>query len=166
MKLPARWRLWLSAASLLLVLAGCASAPRTPPPAEPVAAWSGRLALQVADEPSQSFSAVFDLRGSARAGELTLSNPIGGTLAVLSWTPDSASLRNNGQTHEFHSVDDLVRKATGSDIPVAALFDWLRGVPTAVPGWQPDLSQLAEGRISASRVEPAPQASLRVAIDR
>ncbi|HKB55792.1 MAG TPA: outer membrane lipoprotein LolB [Ramlibacter sp.] len=165
MKVPAPRHAWLLAL-LLLLLAGCASPPRALPPGEPVAAWSGRLALQVEDEPDQSFSAMFDLRGSAQAGELTLSNPIGGTLAVLSWTPGFATLRNNGQTHEFHSVDALVRKATGSDIPVAALFDWLRGVPTAVPGWQPDLSQLARGRISAMRVAPPPPASLRVAIDR
>jgi outer membrane lipoprotein LolB len=157
-------RRWVLAASLALV-AGCATPPR-PEPAQQAAAWSGRLALQVKDNASESFSAMFDLRGSADAGELTLSNPIGGTIAVLSWTPGSATLRNEGQTHQFHSVDALVRKATGSDIPVAALFDWLRGVATPVPGWKPDLSQLPAGRISAMRLQPAPEATLRVAIDR
>jgi outer membrane lipoprotein LolB len=51
-------------------------------------------------------------------------------------------------------------------VPVAALFDWLRGVATPVPGWRPDLSQLAEGRIFATRTDPPPETSLRVAIDR
>lgn len=165
MKCFAHWRVWLLAASFALV-AGCATPPRPAPAEQTAAAWSGRLALQVADNPNESFSAMFDLRGSAQSGELTLSNPIGGTLAMLSWAPGTATLRNNGQMHHFQSVDALVRKATGSDIPVPALFDWLRGVPTPVPGWQPDLSQLAQGRISALRLQPPPQASLRVAIDR
>ena len=162
-----RRRLWLMAASLALV-AGCATPPRPQPaqPAQQAAAWSGRLALQVKDNANESFSAMFDLRGSSDAGELTLSNPIGGTMAVLSWAPGRAILRNDGQTHQFDSVDALVRKATGSDIPVAALFDWLRGVATPVPGWKPDLSQLAQGRISATRLQPGPEATLRVAIDR
>ena len=51
----------------------------------------------------------------------------------------------NGQTREFDSVDALVAHATGAAIPVAALFDWLRGIDTPVPGWQADLSQLAAG---------------------
>lgn len=159
-----RRRLWLMAASLVLV-AGCATPPR-PKPVPEAAAWSGRLALQVKDNANESFSAMFDLHGSAESGELTLSNPIGGTMAVLSWTPGSAILRSDGKTHHFDSVGALVRKATGSDIPVAALFDWLRGVATPVPGWTPDLSQLAQGRISATRLQPGPEATLRVAIDR
>jgi outer membrane lipoprotein LolB len=75
-------------------------------------------------------------------------------------------LRSNGQTRQFESVDSLVQHATGAAIPVAALFDWLRGIATPVPGWHPDLSQLAQGRIFATRSEPPPQADLRVAIDR
>jgi outer membrane lipoprotein LolB len=152
----------------LAVLAGCASTPPSPPPAQVAAAgpWSGRLALQVKDKPEQSFSAMFELKGTAQAGELTLTNPLGGTIALLSWSPGNATLRSNGQTRQIESVDALVQHATGSAIPVAALFDWLRGVATPVAGWHADLSQLAQGRISASRSEPPPQADLRVAIDR
>jgi outer membrane lipoprotein LolB len=39
-------------------------------------------------------------------------------------------------------------------------------VNTPVPGWRADLSQLAAGRIAAVRVDPPPQADLRVALDR
>jgi outer membrane lipoprotein LolB len=151
----------------LAVLAGCATAPPSPAPqASAAGPWSGRLALQVKDKPEQSFSAMFELKGTAQAGELSLSNPLGGTIALLSWSPGTATLRSNGQTRQFASVDALVEHATGSAIPVAALFEWLRGVPAAVPGWHADLSQLAQGRIFASRSEPPPQADLRVAIDR
>jgi outer membrane lipoprotein LolB len=161
------WRGWLLALTFVF-LGGCASAPPAQPPQQAATAgpWSGRLALQVKDRPEQSFSAMFELRGTAHEGELTLSNPLGGTIAVLNWSPGHAILRSNGQTRQFESVDALVQHATGSAIPVAALFDWLRGVATPVPGWHPDLSQLAQGHIRASRSEPPPETDLRVAIDR
>ncbi|HWI83859.1 outer membrane lipoprotein LolB [Ramlibacter sp.] len=158
---------WTPAALLLALLAGCASAPPAlAPAAGGTGPWSGRLALQVKDNASQSFAAMFELKGSAHAGELTLSSPIGGTLAVLTWSPGSATLRSDGKTREFESVDALVGHATGAAIPVAALFDWLRGIATPVAGWRPDLSQLPAGRIAATRLEPPPEADLRVALDR
>ncbi|MBG9389561.1 outer membrane lipoprotein LolB [Caenimonas aquaedulcis] len=162
----ARLRVSLLAASALF-LAGCASAPKTERAlAQDEGPWSGRLALQVEGNQSQSFAAGFDLRGNAASGELTLSNPLGGTLAVLSWAPGSAMLRNGGQTRQFESVDALVAHATGSAIPVAALFDWLRGTNTPVPGWQANLSLLPQGRLSAHRTHPQPEADLRIALER
>ena len=124
------------------------------------------MALQVEDNQSQSFSAGFELKGSARAGALALFSPIGGTLAVLAWTPDSAMLRTDGKTRNFESVESLMTHATGAAIPVAALFDWLRGINTPAAGWQADLSLLGEGRLRARRLEPPPQADLRVVLDR
>jgi outer membrane lipoprotein LolB len=167
MSAPSSWRAWLLALTFAFI-GGCASAPpaQAPQPAGTAGPWSGRLALQVKDRPEQSFSAMFELQGTAQAGELTLSNPLGGTIAVLSWSPGNATLRNNGKTRQFESVDALVQHATGSAVPVAALFDWLRGVATPVPGWHPDLSQLAQGHISATRSEPPPETDLRVALDR
>jgi outer membrane lipoprotein LolB len=147
-------------------MAGCASPPRTAPVELASGPWSGRLALQVKDSPSQSFSAAFELRGNAQAGELSLSTPIGSTLAVLAWTPGSATLRRNGQTEQFESVEDLVTRATGSAIPLAALFDWLRGIDTPVAGWRADLSQLGQGRLGALRLRPPPEADLRVVLER
>jgi outer membrane lipoprotein LolB len=60
----------------------------------------------------------------------------------------------------------MVEQATGASLPVAALFDWLAGVNTPVPGWEADLSQLGEGRLRAQRREPPPLADLRVVLDR
>jgi len=166
MIVPARWARWLLAFAIVFA-AGCASPPRTTAPADAATGpWSGRLALQVEDNQSQSFSAGFELKGSARAGELALHTPFGGTLAVLAWAPGSATLRANGQTRDFESVDALVAHATGAAIPVAALFDWLRGIDTPVAGWQADLSLLGQGRLRAQRLEPPPQAELRVVLER
>ncbi|MEP6790686.1 MAG: lipoprotein insertase outer membrane protein LolB [Ramlibacter sp.] len=128
--------------------------------------WAGRLGLQVESSPPQSFSAGFELKGNPKAGELALFNPLGGTLAVLSWDQDSATLRSGSQTSQFESLDALVSRVAGTAIPVAALFDWLAGTNTPVAGWQADLSQLAQGRIRAQRMDPAPAADLRLALER
>ena len=122
--------------------------------------------MQVPDRPSESFSSGFDLRGSATAGELRLESPLLGTLGMLSWRPGSATLRAGGQTMEFDSIDALVTHVTGSSMPVAALFDWLRGVDSPVPGWRADLTRVAEGRVTATRLDPPPQAELRVILER
>ena len=156
---------WLLLAGL--ALAGCAPlVPLQPPGAWPGGPWSGRLALQVEGRQDQSFSASFELKGKAEAGELALYSPLGTTLAVLQWLPGTAVLKANGQTQQFESLDVLSGQVTGAAIPVAALFDWLAGANTPVAGWQADLSELEQGRVRARRTEPPPAAELRVVLDR
>lgn len=150
-----------------LGLAGCAQPVRRPP-AEGAAGgyWRGRLALRVEDraEPT-SFFANFELSGAAEAGELLLSSPLGTTLAQLQWSPRMALLRNNGRTRSFDSLDALAVEATGTDIPIAALFEWLQGRAAAADGWQADLTQLEAGRLLARRQQPAPAAELRLILE-
>lgn len=163
-------RLLRAAASawLAILVAACASPPRTAGSATGEApVRSGRLAMSVQDQPGQSFSAGFELKGRPEAGELALFNPIGGTVAVLRWHPGSAVLiPQGGQPQQFASVEAMVQQATGAALPVAALFDWLDGLHTQVPGWQVDLSSIGDGRLRARRFEPAPEADLRVVLDR
>lgn len=160
---PGRWLLVVA----LFFIAGCASPIRaTDQNNQNNSFWSGRLALRVDADQAQSFSAGFELQGNAQTGELALYNPLGSTLAVLAWAPGSATLRSNDQTRNFGSLDELVRHAIGTAIPVAALFDWLQGVNTPVPGWQADLSQLAGGRLVARRSAPTPAAELRLALEK
>jgi outer membrane lipoprotein LolB len=151
------WAMSLVAATLL---SACATPPRTALPGEAV--WSGRLSLQVDSAPPQSFSAGFDLRGAPAAGELQLTSPLGTTLATVVWTPQSAELRQGGQVTRRGSLDELTTELSGTAVPVAALFGWLRGEQGEVPGWHADLSRQAEGRVSARRSEPLPTAELRV----
>ena len=47
-----------------------------------------------------------------------------------------------------------------------ALFDWLAGKATPIDGWQPDVAQVANGRVRAHRYAPPPQADLRVVFER
>jgi outer membrane lipoprotein LolB len=157
---------WLAALlCTLLLLTACATPPRSAPAAG-TQTWNGRLALTVEGQANQSFSAGFELKGAPEAGELSLSNPLGGTVAVLAWAPGSATLRTNGSVRQFPSLEALAQEATGAPLPVAALFDWLAGKATPVAGWEADLSQVAEGRLRARRTAPPPLADLRVAFER
>lgn len=157
---------WAAPAVLCLaLLAGCAVPPKTPT-APGVQSWNGRLALSVEGQANQSFSAGFELKGAPETGELTLTNPLGGTVAVLSWAPGNATLRSNGNVRQFPSVEALAQEATGQELPLSALFDWLAGKATAVPGWEVDVSQVAEGRLRARRTTPLPPADLRVLFER
>lgn len=125
--------------------------------------WNGRMAIKVDDQPSQSFSTSFELKGGVQTGELNLLSPLGSTLARLTWNPDKASLRTPDSTQDFASLAALMVSATGTAIPVTALFDWLAGVPTPIEGWEVDLSRQAEGRLLARRANPATE--LRVVLD-
>lgn len=155
--------------ALLLVpaiLAGCAHPVHRPPTTEPVQYWSGRLAVLTESEPPKAFSAAFELTGNAEAGELLLFSPLGSTLAALRWTPRGAELRKGDDTTRFDSLETLAIQATGTSVPVRALFGWLAGTPVAADGWQADLSQLSEGRLQAHRALPAPATQLRLVLDR
>ena len=152
----------LLAAAGLALLAGCASAP---PSAHDAPHWSGRLALTVQTEPPQSWSAAFDLQGDARQGRLQLSTPLGNTLATVTWHPDGAELIQGAQRQRYPSVEALTGQLMGTALPMAAWFDWLAGQPTAVSGWQADLSRLPQGRFTARRLPPDVEAELRVVLD-
>ena len=150
----------------IFLLAGCAQPLRqTDASALAGSHWNGRLALSIQSEPAQAMTAGFELSGSPRHGELQLFSPLGNTLAVLTWTPTAASLRHEAQEQTSGSLDDLVTQATGTEIPVRALFEWLSGQPAEVAGWQADLSQLPEGRLQVRRVTPAPTVDLRIKLN-
>lgn len=146
------------------LLAGCASpAPRPADAAE--AFWSGRLALQVQSEPVQAYHASFELSGRPESGQLRLVSPLGTTLAHIQWSPQGATLTQGGQVSLHASVEEMAANLGGAAIPVSALFDWLQGRATDIPGWEADLSARVDGRISARRTAPPPAASLRIILD-
>lgn len=168
---PSRRAALAAGASALLVLAGCATSTDTGPARsastpEASTAWSGRLALRIDSDPPQSFSALFDLRGTPQAGELALTTPIGNTIAVLQWSPGEALLKDGGRTRRYESVEALIEAVTGAAIPVGALFGWLAGRDAPVPGWQANLGGVANGRLQATRQSPQPTADLRIAFER
>ncbi|MGC4395192.1 lipoprotein insertase outer membrane protein LolB [Hydrogenophaga sp. T2] len=151
-------RTWLL--GLAALAGGCATPPR------PVAGetWSGRLALRVDSQPPQAFSALFDLQGSARAGELRLASVLGQTLATVRWSPQGAELQRGTELTRRGSLSELTAEITGAPLPIAVLFDWLDGRGTEAEGWRADLSAQAQGRLVARREQPAPAAELRVVV--
>ena len=160
--------LWMLACAALALAAGCAPQTRQQPQVQisERTAWSGRLALQVENQAAQSFSAGFELQGSAAQGELRLFTPLGGVLAQLDWAPGRARLQSSSEVRESDSLEELLAHTLGTPIPVTALFAWLKGMQTTASGWQADLSALDNGRLLATRYQPEPRAVLRVALDR
>jgi outer membrane lipoprotein LolB len=84
----------------------------------------------------------------------------------MRWAPGEASLRIGQETQMFDSMESLTDHVTGASLPVRALFDWLGGVNTSGAGWRADLSLLDQGRLVATRTEPAPAAELKLILDR
>ena len=155
-----RWMGWLVLCALWL--AGCAQ----PMPSAPVEenSWNGRIALQIDGQASQSFSAMFELRGTAQAGGLVLLSPFGNRIAQLDWKNGHAQLVSGQDTRTSDSLDTLLQDVTGTRIPVTALFSWLKGTQASAAGWQADLTGIADGRLTARRDDPQPTATLRIAL--
>ncbi|WP_158558857.1 lipoprotein insertase outer membrane protein LolB [Rhodoferax lacus] len=150
----------------LACLAGCATPPSAPKlPLEQETHWQGKLSLKVYSKPVQALAANFDLQGRPTKGELVLTSPLGTTLARMQWDTDFATLTANGEQKNFNSLQELVRQAIGSDLPVASLFAWLQGRDDAAPGWQVDLKDLENGRIQAHHIE-AVEAELKIILER
>ena len=170
-----------AARTLLLASVTLLAACATRPPAEPGAErLSGRLSVRIDGQPDRSVSAGFELTGSARAGALSLTTPLGTTAAQARWQPGQAVLLANGSTQTFNTLDELVVQALGEAVPLAALFDWLRGRPwtdspsTALAdgsagfvqlGWQVALGRFSEGWVEARRDTP-PVVTVRARLDR
>jgi outer membrane lipoprotein LolB len=164
------WRWWVARAlwaGVVALGAGCATAPPRVSPGEEI--LSGRLSVRIeatATTPARSVSSAFDLRGSPQQGQLDLSTPLGTLVARARWQPGRAVLATPNSESEYGDLDAMSAAALGEPVPVAALFDWLRGRPWGgapsqpVPGgfvqlgWLVDTTRLGDGMISARRPTP------------
>jgi outer membrane lipoprotein LolB len=167
----------------MMLLGGCATRPTgtqtfTPPsssansqvvsvevPAAPVPFKAGRFALQIDSEPPQSFITSFDITGGWPDGTLNIYNPLGMQMARLEWTAQSARLLQGRQVRESASLERLVFELTGTQLPTAAVIDWLAGKPTPAEGWNVDVSEWHLRRLVLERVQPAPRTVLRIAFE-
>lgn len=159
------WKTLFLAIFATFLIAGCAT-PKSNK-GQNIQSWSGRISLEVQSLPPQSLTSSFALIGSAQTGQLRLQSAIGTTVAVLNWSPTQALLNSGAQRIEtFSSVQELMENSLGAAVPLTAFFDWLDGKPTAIEGWQTDLSQHANGRIQATRSWPLPAVELRLILEK
>ena len=177
------WRAHATALLAALLIAGCASVPEAARPGAG-ATLSGRLAVRVDGidgAAPRSVSATFELQGAADAGSLSLSTPLGSLLAQARWAPGSVVLATPQGKTSFVDLDALTREVLGESLPVAALFDWLRGRPwpgaastaTVAPaepgfeqlGWVVSLARFDEAWVAARRAQ-APVVTVRAKLDR
>lgn len=171
----------LAALSLLAGLAGCASVGQ--PHTASSESISGRLSLRVeagTTTPAKSLSGGFELQGSPAAGQLSLSTPLGTVMAQARWSATQAWLTTPQGETSYPDLDSLTQHLLGESLPVAALFDWLRGRPwPGAPsqantppadsgfqqlGWAVNLTRFNEGWVTAQRTQE-PQVTVRARID-
>ena len=177
------WRCRLASLVAAVLMSACAFAPKGSDEfgAEML---SGRLAVRVeaaSGAPAQSVSAAFELRGDAGRGRLDLSTPLGSVFAQARWAPGSVLLVTPQGDTRFDDLDALTRAVLGESLPVAALFDWLRGrpwpgaasTPSVAPaepgfaqlGWVVSLARFDDAQVAARR-ERAPVVTVRAKLDR
>lgn len=123
--------------------------------------WEGRLALSVPTQSApidgtqeQNYFAGFELSGHAQSGQMRLMSPLGQTLAHLRWSPQGAQLQQGDARRDFDSVQAMSEALTGQALPLPTFFDWIEGRPGQAPGWEVDLSERAQGKITARRLWP------------
>lgn len=126
---------------------------------------AGRFALVIDTEPQQSFLSSFDITGSLTEGVLTIYNPLGMQMAKVEWTAQSARLLQGSQVRQFENLEKLIYQTTGTQLPAAALVDWLSGKPTPAEGWNVDVSEWHLRRLVLERVQPTPRTVLRIAFE-
>ena len=176
------WRCRLASFLAAVLMSACAVAPRS---ADEIGGetLSGRLAVRVdasAAAPAQSVSAAFELRGDAGRGRLDLSTPLGSVFAQARWAPGNVLLVTPQGDTRFDDLDALTRAVLGESLPIAAVFDWLRGrpwpgapsTPIVAPaepgfeqlGWVVNLARFDEAQVVARR-ERAPSVTVRARLD-
>jgi outer membrane lipoprotein LolB len=169
------------AAALACGLSACAIAPPSSTTTSD-GVLSGRISVRIdASEstPARSVSAAFELSGNAQQGRLDLNTPLGTTVARARWEPGSVAVSTPQGDSTYVDLPSMTRALLGEDLPLVALFDWLRGRPwsgapstAATPpsadfaqlGWEVDLAGFSKAWVNARRAQ-TPSVTVRVKLD-
>ena len=115
-----------------LLLSACASVGPAPP-----SGWSGKLGYRIdatSTQRAQAGSTLFELTGTAAAGSLRLTSPLGTLLADAQWSALGVSLKTERGEQAYATLEELGQALgealQGPPLPLAALFDWLQGRPS------------------------------------
>ena len=132
---------WLAGAAAGLLLAACATT-GAPPPNAPVAPYrdqvelDGRLFVNFEkDGKPDTLSVKFNWLQQGPRVDVSLSSPLGQTVAKISVTPQAATLTQAGRAPlAAQDIDGLTQEALGWPLPVSGLRDWLQGYATGADG--------------------------------
>jgi outer membrane lipoprotein LolB len=171
----------LIAATVVCALSACAVSPPASP-ASDHGVLSGRMTVRIdaiGATPARAVSAAFELSGNAQQGRLDLNTPLGTTLARARWEPGSVVVTTPQGDSQHDDLPAMTRALLGEDLPMLALFDWLRGrpwpgapnAPAAKPstdfsqlGWEVNLAEFSQRWVTARRAE-TPAVVLRIKLD-
>lgn len=125
-----------------VLLAGCATTPSTPVSTAAVAPYAdaidldGRLSVNyVRSGKQESISGKFAWRQHGPRTDVTLSSPLGQTIATIAVAPGEAVFKEGNQPpRSAPDVDALSMQALGWPLPVSGLRDWLQGYAVAQDG--------------------------------
>ncbi len=120
----------------VLLLAGCAGSPVVTGsyPAAPVGDMSFSVAGRIGVRHEQGAeTAHFDWRHASVRDTVSLTTPLGQTVAQLERLPEQVTLTlADGRQFASRNVESLSRDVLGWELPLSGMQYWLRGVP--VPG--------------------------------
>jgi outer membrane lipoprotein LolB len=127
---------------VLAALSGCAGLPQRAPAENPSAAWQtrqfqlaqlnvwdlrGRLALRADD---QGANASLRWVRDRERHRLNLAGPFGGGRVRLTYDRNGAELRDaGGETYHGATMQQLLLRATGWNLPIEGLNYWVLGLP-------------------------------------
>ena len=135
-------RATLLAASLLAGCAGIDTTPQTPANAGIIRNYqqaiyiAGRMSVRYQQYGrDEALHGSFEWQQRPGKTQLTLSSPLGQTLAQIAILPDGATLTQSGQPPlAAANADALTAQALGWPLPVSGLRDWLQGNVTDSSG--------------------------------
>ena len=99
-------------------------------------AMSGKISIQYQqNEKTETLSGNFEWQQVAQELTITLSSPLGQTIAIIRETPQGASLQQAKQEARYAAdVEQLLYESLGWTLPVAGLRDWLQGFDRSTTG--------------------------------
>lgn len=161
-----------------LALLGACS---TPAPTVAPGVWAGKLAYQMeagAQQRAQAGSALFEWQGTAEQGQLSLSTPLGTTLATARWSEQGVWLDDGQGPRRYATLEELGealgQALQGPPLPLRPLVHWFQGRPAPdLPvmaledgfeqaGWR--VQRTAPQRLTLSRAAQGGQGALRLVL--
>lgn len=122
------------------VLAGCATSPprstaAVAPYRDSIELGGGIAVNYTRDGKAEPMTGSFTWQQSKAATEVTLISPLGQTIAIISVTPESATLKQGGKPpRTAPDLDSLTAQTLGWTLPVSGLREWLQGYATDASG--------------------------------